>query len=139
MYKVFSFLFHQHRLVYSHHLASFEDRNEIERKYSRPSNNHRAYTNAPIMIQTAITASSFSLFFFPLRLEGVVQPANSTNPIGFVFFATLQPLSMLVDHALHRPTKRVGVSQTVRSIFTESIEILLLEWNLHSCVPNICY
>lgn len=64
MYKVFSFLFHQHRLVYSHHLASFEDRNEIERKYSRPSNNHRACTNAPIMIQTAITASSFSLFFF---------------------------------------------------------------------------
>ena len=75
------------------------------------------------MIQTAITVSSSSFFFlffsFFLRLEGVVSPATIrrsraihrservrlTRRYGHTEQRS-QPLSMLVDHALHRPMKR---------------------------------
>lgn len=62
---------------YFHYLV-FKDRNDIETKI------FTSITNAPIMIQTAITAFFFFLlsssFFFFLRLEGVVPPADSTKP-----------------------------------------------------------
>lgn len=108
---------------YFHYLV-FKDRNDIETKI------FTSITNAPIMIQTAITAFFFFLlsssFFFPSS-----RRSRSTSRFDEAAIhrseQRLQPLSMLVDRALHRPTKRgynatlVGVSalQTVKSIFTE--------------------
>lgn len=104
----------------------FKDRNDIETKI------FTSITNAPIMIQTAITAFFFFLlsssFFFFLRLEGVVPPADSTKPRSIDPNNAYNPYrcSSIVLSS-HRPTKQgynatlVGVSalQTVKSIFTE--------------------
>lgn len=132
---------------YFHYLV-FKDRNDIETKI------FMSITNAPIMIQTAITAFFFFLLssssFFFLRLEGVVPPADSTKPRSIDPNNAYNPyrcssIVLSIDRRNEDTTPRWLVYPRCRrwNRFSQKEhgeeqeeeenhwEILLLEWNVH--------